>query len=82
VVAQFTFRIVKSVALTTGDSSHLWLCHERLPPKSSLASFNIAILSLASVRAGKNNLYHRCTTYAIRRVGTERGRILRTKAQR
>jgi hypothetical protein len=34
VVAQFTFRIVTSVALTTGDSSQLWLCHERLPPST------------------------------------------------
>jgi hypothetical protein len=46
VVAHFTFRIVKSVALTTGDSSQSWLCHERLPPNSSLASFNSAILSM------------------------------------
>jgi hypothetical protein len=45
VVAQFTFRIVPTVAYTTGDSSRLWLCHVGLPPKSSLAFFNCAILS-------------------------------------
>src|ERR1017187_10802800 len=38
VVEQFTFGVVPTVALTTGDSSHLWLCHIafllslRLPP--------------------------------------------------
>src|SRR6267142_319225 len=62
VIAQFTFRIVPTVAYTTGDSSQLWLCHERLPPKSSLASFNSANLSWATLRAGKSNLYHSCTT--------------------
>jgi hypothetical protein len=39
VVAQFTFRIVPTVAFTTGDSSHLWLCHVGLPPQSSLVSY-------------------------------------------
>src|SRR6266446_4778211 len=58
VVAQFTFRIVPTVAYTTGDSSQLWLCHERLPPKSSLASFNSANLSWATLRAGQSKLYH------------------------
>src|ERR1039457_1308553 len=42
VVPQVTFRSVPTVAFTTGDSSHLWLCHVGLPPKSSLASFNSA----------------------------------------
>jgi hypothetical protein len=58
VVAQFTFRIVPSVALTTGDSSHLWLCHVGLPPKSSLDFFNRAnstILSQDIPNGGKGN---------------------------
>jgi hypothetical protein len=45
VVPQFTFRIVPTVAYTTGDSSHLRLCHVGLPPKSSLDSFSNPILS-------------------------------------
>jgi hypothetical protein len=40
VVAQFTLRIVPTVALPTDDSTCLWLCHEFLPPKSSLSSSN------------------------------------------
>jgi hypothetical protein len=44
VIAQFTFRIVPTVALTTDNSSCLWLCHEGLPPGSSLAPFNSATL--------------------------------------
>jgi hypothetical protein len=31
--------------LTTQASSHSWLRHVPLPPKSPIASFNIAILS-------------------------------------
>ncbi len=32
VVPQFMFRFVPTVALTAGDSSGFWLCHERIPP--------------------------------------------------
>ncbi len=32
VFPQFMFRFVPTVALTAGDSSGFWLCHERIPP--------------------------------------------------
>src|SRR6266404_3521260 len=81
VVAQFTFRIVPTVAYTTGDSNQLWLCHERLPPKSSLASFNSANLSWATLRAGKSNLYHRCTT-VVPPTQSRRALAVRVKIRR
>src|SRR5580704_53354 len=38
VLLEFIFRSVETVAFSTSDWSHFWLCHVGLPPKSSFPS--------------------------------------------